>query len=124
MRTVFLLAGLQLLGVSFPAQAEEATGRVRGLYYEAPHGGLLERPVPGGGAVRWADVELERDARRVLVHAPAKLNATIGDRVAVQLVDPGLARLTALHRGDEPLDHASRIVEVHSRALGAGAAPR
>jgi hypothetical protein len=84
MRTV-----LALLVFAFAscAQAEETTGRVRAIYYEAARGVLLDAKLAHRpSAIRWADVDL--GGRSVLVLMPAKLNAGVGDLVAVRLAEP------------------------------------
>jgi len=98
MRTLALC----LLALFVPlAQAEEASGFVRAVYYETARGVLVDgsmlRPA---GATRWVDVELD-DKRRVLVQVPSHLRAGVGDVVAVQLGEPksvALASVTRVNR--------------------------
>jgi hypothetical protein len=80
------------------AAAQEATGRVRGIYYEASRGVLvdaqmLRRP----GAARWLDVELDGDQppqqKHQLVLLPRDMNASIGDAVALRLGEPKSTQL-------------------------------
>jgi hypothetical protein len=98
MRTaaVVLLSATLLYAASSAAQ--EATGRVRGIYYEASRGVLvdaqmLRRP----GATRWLDVELDGDQapekKRQLVLLPRDMNAAIGDVVALRLGEPKSTQL-------------------------------
>jgi hypothetical protein len=83
------------------AGAEEATGRVRGVYYEAARGVLVEakmqRPL---SAARWVDVELDGDLpperKRQLVQMPADLHVQAGDRVALRLGEPKSTQLAEI----------------------------
>src|SRR5262249_53909646 len=86
------------------AHAEDASGRVKAVYYETARGvmvdGSMLRPA---GATSWVDVELD-DQRRVLVQVPRHLRARVGDVVAVQLGEPksvALASLTTINRVTE-----------------------
>lgn len=105
MRVVLLLA---LLLAFLPARAEEATGRIRAVYYQA--GGsvlvdpkMLRRP----SAVRWVDVELE-NKQRALVQLPAGMEAKVGDIVSVQVAAPKSIQLSQ----GEPI-RVSRVIAVH-----------
>jgi hypothetical protein len=61
-------------------------GRVRGLYYEAGRGVLVEaKMLHRPSAIRWADVEVS--SRRILVQLPADMDAALGDVVAIRLGD-------------------------------------
>src|SRR3954464_30423 len=95
------------------AQAQDAMGRVRGVYVEAARGVLVERSTPRPGAARWADVELDSsvapERRRVLVQMPPEMQAKIGDLVGVELAT---RRAEAI-----PMQRLSRITEVRSSAL-------
>jgi hypothetical protein len=93
--TVFCLATLLYVG---NAGAQEATGRVRGIYFEAARGvlvdaSMLRRP----GAVRWLDVELDGDLaperKRQLVLLPKGMDASLGDAVALRLGEPKSTQL-------------------------------
>ncbi len=80
-----LLLGLLIV---LRAQADEVTGKVRAIYYQAAGGVLMEASLlrrPGG--VRWADVELD-DRSRALVQLPSGMAAGVGDVVALQLATP------------------------------------
>ena len=85
---VTLFALLVLLAL--PVQAEEASGRVRGVYFEAARGvmvdaSMLRRP----GAVRWADVELDGpEKRRAMVQLPRDMQTGVGDILTVDLAGP------------------------------------
>jgi hypothetical protein len=97
-----LLAACLLALIAVPAaHAEDATGFVRAVYFEAARGvmvagGMLRKP----GAVQWVDVELA-DKRRVLVQVPPQMSANVGDVVGVQLGEPkstALASVTSVNR--------------------------
>jgi hypothetical protein len=82
------LAGLALFVLAATAFAGDTGGVVRGVYYEAGRGvlvdaSMLRRP----GAARWVDVQLA-DGRRVMAQLPTPLEAKVGDEVAVLLGDP------------------------------------
>jgi hypothetical protein len=96
------------------AHAQDATGFVRAIYYEASRGvlvdaGMLRRP----SATRWVDVELA-DKSRVLVQMPAQLNASIGDIVGVQLGEPKTMAMASVLT-------VSRVTEVRPQSRLAGA---
>jgi hypothetical protein len=79
---------LVLLLLLFPVYAEEATGEVRAVYYQAGSSvlvdaSMLRRP----SAARWVDIEL-RNKQRALVQLPAGMQAKVGDIVAVHLAAP------------------------------------
>jgi hypothetical protein len=97
------------------AHAEDATGFVRGIYYEASRGVLVDasmmrRP----SATRWVDVELA-DKSRHLVQMPAQMNASIGDTVGVQLGEPKTMAMASLLT-------VSRVTEVRPQSRLAGPA--
>ena len=108
------LAACLLALIAVPAaHAEDTTGFVRAVYYEASRGvlvdsSMLRRP----SAVRWADVELT-DKRRVLVQVPAQLNASVGDMVGVQLGEPKSTAMASLLT-------VSRVTEVRPQSRLAG----
>ena len=109
MRIAVSFAFLALLVGAFPLHAEEASGRVRAIYYEGARGVLVEpKMLRRPSAVRWADVELD-GKRRALVQLPASMEARIGDIVAVQLEAPKQVAQS------EPL-RVSRVTEVRVRA--------
>jgi hypothetical protein len=88
MKSFLALACFALLpALACPASAEEAVGRVRGIYYEQAPGVLVDsrfrhRP----SAIRWADVDI--GGRSVLAKMPEDVQVRIGERVAVRLADP------------------------------------
>ena len=97
------------------AHAEDVTGLVRGIYYEASRGVLVDasmmrRP----SATRWVDVEFA-DKSRHLVQMPAQLNASIGDLVGVQLGEPKTMATASVLT-------VSRVTEVRSQSRLAGPA--
>ena len=109
---------LALLVFAFAScvQAEEATGRVRAIYYEAARGVLVEaRLVRQSSAIRWADVELP--GRRVLVQMPAGMNAAVGDAVAVRLGEPKSSQLAQILPGVT----VARAVGINTGSEPAGA---
>lgn len=82
------LAGLALFLLAATAFAGDTGGVVRGVYYEAGRGVLVDSSMlRRQGATRWVDVELV-DGRRVMAQLPARLQAKVGDEVAVLLGDP------------------------------------
>src|SRR5690242_14444362 len=87
MRNV-LLAVLLLLAL--PAGAEEASGRVRGIYYQAAPGVMVDaRMLRSASAVRWADVELDGPQKRhAMVQLPREMQASVGDLLTVDLAGP------------------------------------
>lgn len=95
MRHLLIGALLGLLGLAFPAGAEEAFGRVDALYYQAAPGVLLAARLAGRpeGAL-WADVDL--GGRKVLVRVPDEMKLAAGDRVAVRLGAPKSSQLAAI----------------------------
>ena len=101
MRTALTLFCIACLLYLSPAGAEEATGRVRGIYYEASRGVLVDaRMLRRPSAVRWADVELDGthapERKRQLVQMPAEMNAAIGDLVSVRLGEPKSTQLAGI----------------------------
>jgi hypothetical protein len=112
MRLALSFAFLALLVASFPLHAQEATGRVRAIYYEAARGVLVDaKMLRRASAVRWVDVELD-GKERALVQLPSNLEANVGDIVAVQLASPKSPQIA---KGDAPI-RVSRVTEVRSRA--------
>jgi hypothetical protein len=112
MRFALGLAFLALLLGAFPANAQDPTGRVRALYYEAGRGVLVEaKMLRRPGAVRWADVELD-SKQRVLVQVPAGMETATGDLVAVQLASP---KTLEGKKVQAPIQ-VSRVTEVRTRA--------
>jgi hypothetical protein len=113
MRTLVVCL-LVLLAVP-AAHAEDTTGFVRGMYYEASRGvlvdaGMTHRP----SATRWVDVELA-DKSRHLVQMPAKLKASIGDLVSVQLGEPKTIAMASVLT-------VSRVTDVRPQSRLAGPA--
>ncbi|HEX6154427.1 MAG TPA: hypothetical protein VFZ54_00285 [Burkholderiales bacterium] len=105
---------LALLAVP-AAHAEDVTGLVRGIYYEASRGVLVDASMMRrASATRWVDVELA-DKSRHLVQMPAKLNAGIGDLVAVQLGEPKAMAMASVLT-------VSRVTEVRLQSRLAGPA--
>src|SRR5258705_2600052 len=87
MRTVLAFFCFGLFLFLSPANAEEAIGRVRTVYYEAARGVLVDAKMARrASAIRWADVEVQ--GRMVLVQMPSGLEAGVGDLVAVRLAEP------------------------------------
>ena len=112
MRIALSFAFFALLVGSFPLHAEEAIGRVRAIYYEGVRGVLLDpKLVRNPSALRWVDVELD-GRRRALVQLPARMDARIGDIVAVQLEGP---RPVEIARADAPI-RVSKVIEVRAQA--------
>ena len=112
MRIALSFAFLALLVCAFPLHAEDASGRVRAIYYEGARGVLLDpKMLRQPSAVRWADVELDGQ-RRALVQLPSNIDASIGDIVAVQLAAP---KSIEIARVDAPI-RVSRVTEVRARA--------
>ena len=87
MKSIFALLGFALVLFFSPANAEEASGRVRAIYYEAAPGVLVDsRFTHRRSAIRWADVEVR--GRNVLAKMPQEVQAGVGERVAIRLADP------------------------------------
>src|SRR5438105_12560128 len=109
MRIALSFAFFALLVGAFPLHAQEATGRVRAIYYEGARGVLLDpKMVRQPSAARWVDVELDGQ-RRALVQLPSSMNVAPGDVVAVQLETPKQVAQS------EPI-RVSRVTEVRARA--------
>src|SRR4051812_23487472 len=98
MRAVLALFCIVALLYLPSAGAQEASGRVRGIYFEASRGvlvdaSLLRRP----GATRWLDVELDGDQpaerRRQLVLLRPGMDAALGDVVSLRLGEPKSTQL-------------------------------
>ena len=112
MRIALSFAFFALLVGAFPLHAEDASGRVRAIYYEGARGVLVDpKMLRRPSAVRWVDVELDGQ-RRALVQLPYGVDASIGDIVAVELVTP---KSIEIARVDAPI-RMSRVTEVRSRA--------
>ena len=105
---------LALLAVP-AAHAGDVTGLVRGVYYEASRGVLVDAGMMRrASATRWVDVELA-DQSRHLVQMPATLSASIGDLVAVQLGEPKTMAMASVLT-------VSRVTEVRPQSQLAGPA--
>lgn len=101
MRTVLFLCFLGSCLLAPSAAAEEAAGRVRGVYYEVGRGVLVDASFHRSpSARRWVDVELVGDypepRKRQLVLMPQGMTAGVGDMVALRLGDPKATQLTEL----------------------------
>ncbi len=108
MRTALAFFGFGLFLFLPPANAQEASGRVRAIYYEAARGVLVDaRLSRRTSAIRWADVELP--GRMVLVQMSAGLNAGVGDLVAVRLAEPKSSQLAQIL----PQVAVSRALEIN-----------
>ena len=108
MRTLLAFFGFGLFLFLSPANAEEAIGRVRTVYYEAAKGVLVDAKLSRRGSViRWADVEVQ--GRMVLVQIPGAMNAAVGDVVAVRLAEPKSSQLAQIL----PQVAVSRVLEVN-----------
>ena len=95
MRPLLACALLSLAAWTAPCLAEEATGRVRGMYFEAARGVVVdESMLRKTSAARWADVELD-GGRRVLVQLPRGIDAGVGDLVSLHLGDAKWTQLAA-----------------------------
>jgi hypothetical protein len=91
----FLLASVLLVS-ALAAHAENAVGRVRGIYYEAARGVLVEPGMPHPpNAIRWADVETG-SSKRLLVRVPDGMPAAPGDVVAIRLAEPKSSSLAEI----------------------------
>jgi hypothetical protein len=92
MRAVLALVAFGIFLFLSPANAEEAVGRLRAVYYEAAPGVLVEsRFAHSRSGIRWADIDV--GGRRVLARMPAEVQAGVGERVAVRLADPKSSQL-------------------------------
>jgi hypothetical protein len=98
-----LLAVVCLAGLLYVpgAGAQETTGRVRAILFEAAPGVLVDASMMRSpSAARWLDVELEGDApssrKRQLVFLPRGMEAALGDRVAVRLGEPKSTQLAGV----------------------------
>jgi hypothetical protein len=109
------LAACLLFLLAVPAaHADDVTGFVRGIYYEASRGVLVDASMlRRSSATRWVDVELA-DKTRHLVQMPAQMTAAIGDLVAVHL---GESKTTAL----ASVLTVNRVTEVRGQSRLAGA---
>ena len=108
MRTLLAFFGFGLFLFLSPANADEAIGRVRTIYYEAAKGVLVDAKLSRRGSlIRWADVEVQ--GRMVLVQIPGAMNAAIGDVVAVRLAEPKSSQLAQIL----PQVAVSRVLEVN-----------
>jgi hypothetical protein len=112
MRLALSFAFLVLLVGSFPLHAQEASGRVRAIYYEAARGVLVDpKMLRRPSTLRWVDVELD-SKERALAQLPSDLDASVGDIVAVQLASP---KSPEIAKADAPI-RVSRVTQVRSRA--------
>jgi hypothetical protein len=108
MRTALAFFGFGFFLFLSPANAEEAIGRVRTVYYEAARGVLVDAKMSHrASAIRWVDVEV--NGRMLLVQMPAALNAGVGDLVAVRLAEPKSNQLAQIL----PQVAVSRALEVN-----------
>jgi hypothetical protein len=108
MRCLLACASLSLAAWAAPTSAEETTGRVRGIYYEAARGVVLDAGMlRKASAARWADIELDA-GQRVLVQLPRGIDAGVGDLVALHLGDGKRTALAA----DVAVLRESRITQV------------
>jgi hypothetical protein len=109
MRPLLACAFLSLTLWAAPASAhDDATGRVRGIYYEAARGVLIDASMlRKASAARWADVELDA-GQRVLVQLPRGIDAGVGDLVSLHLGDGKWTQLAA----DVAVLRNSRITQV------------
>jgi hypothetical protein len=83
------------------AEAQETTGRVRGILFEAAPGVLVDASmIRSASAARWLDVELDGDVpsahKRQLVLLPRGMEASLGDRVALRLGEPKSSQLAGV----------------------------
>lgn len=88
LRLALLFAAAAAAAAAPARAAEEALGRIDGLYYQTAPGVLVAaklQRLPRGE--RWADVDLG-NGRRVLARIPADMNVAPGDRIAVRVGDP------------------------------------
>ena len=100
MRTALAVCSIAALCYLSNAFAEEASGRVRGVYFEAAPGVLVDasmqrRPF----ATRWADVEIDGDRaapKRQLVQIPNDMHVTMGDQVTLRLGEPKSTQLAGV----------------------------
>ena len=117
MRT-FLFA--VLLALALPSGAEEASGRVRGIYFEGAPGVLVDaRMLRRAGAVRWADVEIDGpEKRRAMVQLPREMQAAVGDILTVDLAGP---KSMALALGEPMNVSRARTVQPQPQLAGPGA---
>ena len=123
MKTVVSLLCLAALLYAGSTPAQDATGRVRGVYYEASRGVLVDASMlRGAKARRWLDVELDGqiagEARRELVLLPQGMDAVIGDRVALRLGEPKSTQLAEVLPGVA----INRALAVESQPQFAGGA--
>jgi hypothetical protein len=108
MRTALALFCFGLFLFLSPANAQEVTGRVRAIYYEAAHGVLVDAKLTRRPSkIRWADVELA--GRMVLVQMPAGFDPLVGDLVAVRLAEPKSSQLAQIL----PQVAVSRALEIN-----------
>ena len=104
MRTVLFAFCFGSFLLPSTALAEEAAGKVRGIYYEATRGvlvdaSMLRRP----SATRWVDVELigehAPERKRQLVQMPKDMSVGVGDTVALRLGEPKSTQLAEILPG-------------------------
>ena len=123
MRTVISLCCLAALLYLSTANAQEATGRVRAVYYEASRGVLVDASMlRSSKAQRWLDVELDGQIagapRRELVLLPQGMSAAVGDRVALRLGEPKSTQLAEVM----PALAVHRALSIESQPQFAGGA--
>ncbi|MGE5641291.1 MAG: hypothetical protein ACM30H_14470 [Clostridia bacterium] len=99
------------------AGAQETTGRVRGILFEAAPGVLVDASMMrSASAARWLDVELDGDVplsrKRQLVLLPRGMEASLGDRVALRLGEPKSTQLA----GVLPAVASNRALAVNPQA--------
>ncbi len=100
MKTLASLALVAALIQSPSASAQDAQGRVLGIYREAAPGVLVDASMLAPRqATRWLDVELDGDQptrKHAWVMLPDGMRASIGDRVALRLGEPKSNELAAI----------------------------
>jgi hypothetical protein len=113
MRRLLAVLAIALACAALPAQAEEAFGRVDGVYYQAAPGVLVAAKLQrGSSGARWADVDLG-GGRRVLARIPDDQQVSPGQRIAVRVGDAKSSQLaqvlptTAVSRAVGPDPNAS-----------------
>ena len=81
-----LLLAVCALAAAFAARAEEVSGRVEGVYYEAAPGVFAAASGREARGRRWVDVDL--GGRKVLARLPDDMRVAPGDRIAVRVGAP------------------------------------
>ena len=74
------------LAVAFAARAEEVSGRVEAVFYEAAPGVFASATGREARGRRWVDVDL--GGRKVLARLPDDMRVAPGDRIAVRVGAP------------------------------------